>query len=520
MKKLISLLLVVALAFCVFALVACTEPCTEHIDVNPKDGKCDNCGKDMPAFTEHIDVNPKDGKCDKCGADVQTEPTKETLNAESLVKGVWQSPVYGDATHQLQDYIAFHDNGIFFNDRKGAFQPIAGNWTYSAADAGTKATIVHFEKPEGATEEVDQSYDIDVEGWVTLKTFAGEPIVCTHDGVDYFTDGKYPIAFDSEFNQYTIYGLTYRDFKCYHVADKAHSFDDETLIVVDEFVSSESDQMSVKIGHNGKFEDIVTVNEQGKPVYYEGNWTYNEQTKTYTLTSEKGTATLVVSEDGATATYKRGSAQEITLLNKASVKETSKVFQGEVATGVMGEIRLYEDGSCDLVVAGNPRFKDGTWSVSGGVYTVKFNELPTALTSTTNGDDLAVITLNMGSGEISFVEVKDREAQIRFTGHNPMVPGVVEIDTEILLYNDNSATLKTTITTGAKVDEEGTWTLNPDYSMTITIPVEDGEDRVFTATYDGEAKTYKFVYSFEMQGQSGPTTVSVNMTRVEDGPAE
>ena len=69
-RKLIALLLVVCLVV-TSLLVACKPTCNICVDFNG-DGKCDNCGNDMPekpSCTEHVDFN-NDGKCDNCGADV------------------------------------------------------------------------------------------------------------------------------------------------------------------------------------------------------------------------------------------------------------------------------------------------------------------------------------------------------------------------------------------------------------------------------------------------------------------
>ena len=65
MKKL--LILILALALC-FALAACgggNSPCTEHVDKN-NDGKCCFCGTDVAIVCEkHIDKE-LNGKCDVC----------------------------------------------------------------------------------------------------------------------------------------------------------------------------------------------------------------------------------------------------------------------------------------------------------------------------------------------------------------------------------------------------------------------------------------------------------------------
>ena len=62
MKKIIALLLALT---CAFALFACGA-CTEHVDADPKDAKCDVCGAAVACDT-CVDADPKDAKCDVCG---------------------------------------------------------------------------------------------------------------------------------------------------------------------------------------------------------------------------------------------------------------------------------------------------------------------------------------------------------------------------------------------------------------------------------------------------------------------
>lgn len=80
--KILSLLLVLMLA--VGMLASCMDnndpphgEC-EHVDVNPKDGKCDKCGQKMSSSGKHTHVDADgDGKCDKCGkkmSEVENDP--------------------------------------------------------------------------------------------------------------------------------------------------------------------------------------------------------------------------------------------------------------------------------------------------------------------------------------------------------------------------------------------------------------------------------------------------------------
>ncbi len=66
LKKITALLLALTLSvLAVFAFTACGDAsCTEHVDNDPKDAKCDNCGGAVDCG-DHIDADV-DGNCDYC----------------------------------------------------------------------------------------------------------------------------------------------------------------------------------------------------------------------------------------------------------------------------------------------------------------------------------------------------------------------------------------------------------------------------------------------------------------------
>ncbi len=86
MKKLLSLLLVLAMMTAMFA--ACTpEECTNHADTDV-DGVCDNCGADVPIpCDQHVDEDINN-VCDSCGAQLTSDLTKVLgLKLMKAVKG-------------------------------------------------------------------------------------------------------------------------------------------------------------------------------------------------------------------------------------------------------------------------------------------------------------------------------------------------------------------------------------------------------------------------------------------------
>ena len=65
-KKITALLLALVLSFAVMlSFASCGDPeCAEHVDSDPKDAKCDNCGKAVDC-DEHVDADVN-GNCDYC----------------------------------------------------------------------------------------------------------------------------------------------------------------------------------------------------------------------------------------------------------------------------------------------------------------------------------------------------------------------------------------------------------------------------------------------------------------------
>ena len=66
LKKITALLLALTLSvLAMFAFTSCGDAsCTEHVDSDPKDSKCDNCGKAVDC-DDHVDADVN-GKCDYC----------------------------------------------------------------------------------------------------------------------------------------------------------------------------------------------------------------------------------------------------------------------------------------------------------------------------------------------------------------------------------------------------------------------------------------------------------------------
>lgn len=465
MKKVLATILSLALATSVgVALVACGG---------------DNNKPNGTTCTQHVDTNPKDGKCDNCGKAMSNEPGKTVLSEAELLKGVWETPQYGDASHALKDYVAFHEGGIFYWRAQGDKNPSAGNYTFTLETGNVTNTI----DPSNG-----DAYTINVEGWVTLTTFKGEPVVPTGDT---FQDGKYPIAYDADEKQYVLFGIHYGDMRFTHVPDRTHSYDDEDPITIASYSAAGSTVQKVELGHNGKYTDMATGD------YYEGSWSYNATTKTYTLTDDDGsTATIVESANGAFGAYKRGET-ELELNNDDFKAETILKFEGSLAAagGASCELLVYNNNKYDLYVNGSLNANgSGTWTKDGDNYVFA----STAVNATTVYEGGKYSVTVMGS---TLEEVKAAAAVFTLGGTITITPEI-SATVEAVLYDDGSAVITTSAAViGVSVEETGTYT-NDGNSIKITIPVEDGDDKEFTATNTNGAYAFKYAVTLQVGANS------------------
>ena len=514
---------------------------------------------------------------------------------ESIVKGAWESEVYGDESHVLQDDVVFHDDGIFYTTSFGGANQAAGYWTLTEEEKA----LTYYADYE-LTDDDAETYTFPA--YVTLTKFNGDPYTTNDEVMDEFKEqGIYGIKDD------VLYGVMYQAMRFYHKPNKTVN---EIAITVDSFFNGE-EAYSLDFGHNGKYEDFITGE------LYSGTWKYNSATRTYTLTDTTGggTATVVVSEDGNTAVYKRGD-QEITITNINQAVPVVATFEGTA-----GKILLYVDNTCTVTIFGTKI--EGTWSVEGGVYTLDLGERGKLVSEVNENGFLQFVHPQAGSfvivakqmrlvgkflvfsvpgeepgttyevygdievffytnGKVDFHSVADltdsgmgvveydesgtwvlnedetitvtisadktytmsknadgkyvlsgyktslrgvskdaddlvqttiANPQVIFKGEGSMAGGAVSLSTTITLFDDGSATFVTE-TSGyvtTTIAELGTWELNTTtYQMIITIPVADGDDRVFIAAPVDQQGTYKFTYSFVMNG----STVEVEMTKV------
>ena len=120
-----------------------------------------------------------------------------------------------------------------------------------------------------------------------------------------------------------------------------------------EAVSPDDETCTVKLNHNGTYEDMIDV-------LVEGTWTMGEDGKTYTLTPDSDSdtgATLVVSDDGSSATYTPDGGTAVTLTIDTS-KPVAVVFetvipadQNGIGQDVDCWINCYNDNTCELYIS-------------------------------------------------------------------------------------------------------------------------------------------------------------------------
>lgn len=92
MKKIVALILTIAIVCtCLFALTACNNVC-EHIDENG-DCKCDKCGAQL----QHVDADG-DGICDKCGS-----PAESKIEVDASLIGTYDITMWVSETVKRAD---------------------------------------------------------------------------------------------------------------------------------------------------------------------------------------------------------------------------------------------------------------------------------------------------------------------------------------------------------------------------------------------------------------------------------
>lgn len=463
-----------------------------------------NGSEDPPetTHTQHVDAD-SDGKCDECGEAMQPEtPEPEEL---ALTDGIYIcDPIdMGSGRGNAYNYIRFHEDGIFYYAQMANSSTPGGGLGQEAGYYEVVEEELTFEDKTDESQTVERTAG----SYIVLTNFDGTPcnIRAVNSGAT--MTNQIPLYEDA------LYGIWYDNMIYRHDGDPDFTPDQETLVAVAEFIDPSNSFNTISIGHNGSFDNNISFDE--------GEWSYNETTRTYTLTGAYGTATLVVSEDGYSATYTSGdTVKELASPSALEVVDeftgsftVSGFFPGETTATFYANGRVAFATSIDMSGAGMgvvEDSEDGTWTETDGVYTI-VTEKGTITSTEKEGVLGFTYSFDMaGSTGISTYIVEMTQAiETTFTGAftvSDFFPGT----TTATFYFGGRVVFNTSIDmSGAGMgvipyNETGSWT---EADGVYTIVTEKG-----TITTSGAAGSMTFTYSFDMAGSTGTSTYTVEMT--------
>ncbi|MCI8711188.1 MAG: hypothetical protein HFH23_02680 [Ruminococcus sp.] len=204
---------------------------------------------------------------------------------------------------------------------------------------------------------------------VTFYDFNGNEIgKCGYDGDVLYNNGDEKLtAVSAGANMY---------YKEAVDGDYAETFEGELGQTYLSYVSDADATCTVKLGHNGRYEDLVDM-------MVEGEWTMAETADGYefTLTPDMDgdtAAVLAVSKDQMTATYTPDGGEAVAMTCTSKEAQAAATFVGEgpeVMEGTKCTVTLYlYDDNTAKVTLGIPgtemEVEAGTWEAAGSDYTV------------------------------------------------------------------------------------------------------------------------------------------------------
>lgn len=435
-KLLIAMLLALSMAFGAVAFVA-----------------CDN-GEEPPetTHTEHIDADG-DGKCDECGTDMGGEPV--TPGKLTLTDGIYIcDPIdMGSGRGNAYNYIRFHENGIFYYAQMANSSTPGGGL---GQEAGYYEVIEEDLTFEDKTDE-SQTVERTAESYIVLTNFDGTPCNIRAVNSGETMTNEIPLYEDA------LYGIWYDNMIYRHDGDPDFTIDQETLIAVAEFVDPSNSFNTVSVGHNGRFDDNIAFDE--------GEWSYDEATRTYTLTGEYDTATLVVSEDGTVAVYTCG---ETTMtLNNTDAPQSGEVTAAvEVSDATnMFTLGFYNDGSYAVTAS----FGGQTMEMTSGNWSLTIPTLTLDETDYTMSSDGITVSLTLktsqGEGEYTFALTREQLielSEVEIISPEPEIETLVQQADEtgmmtLSFYNDGTYDVVAGVSGQTQTMQEGEWSLNIPY---------------------------------------------------------
>ena len=289
----------------------------------------------------------------------------------------------------------------------------------------------------------------------------------------------------------------------YEVVNESISFYDTTgteqtadyYILCYNFDGTEYGIHQSNVGEDGtapEYDNIIPV--KGDAIY--GVW-YNNMLYSHVVDHADFTVDAEIAKEVANFVKEAGSTESLILKHNGTFEDLVNVTGGE--------------------------YYEGNWTLENGVYTLTDNTTSKTATLTIAEDNNTAVYVDFNGNTLNLlnsaapVTPSEGVLQVMFKGEfavNGMFPGT----TIASLYDNGVAKLETKIDMNlagmgvVELAEEGTWELTADYQMVITIPA-GGESKVFTAAPVDAQGTYKFTYSFSMQGSTGMQTYEVEMTK-------
>lgn len=379
----------------------------------------------------------------------------------------------GSGRGNAYNYMRFHEDGIFYYGQMAQPSTAGGGMSAAGYWKTVEESYTFYNGVAVSDKEITVG-EMTVSSYIELTNFDGTPYNNHQTNGDAGNnaspvyDNKYPMMND------VLLGVWYADLAYTHDVDnETYTIDKETAIEVAYFVKTPGESDGLILNHTGAFEDLVSSEED----IYEGSWSCNVATRTYTLKDGNKTATLVVSEDGMTAEYTdfTGTKQNLYSVNYTEgVKEVLKVTANSFFN-----LSFYNDGTYKVwaeMGGQTSEFTTGKWSLT--IPTLKIDT--TDYTMTADGVSLSfTVTTSNGDTPLSFALSRDQLvalSQVTIIEAKPIVE-VTSAFFKLGFYADGTYKVIAEMGTTVQEMKTGTWSL--------TIPTLTVDEANYTMSADG-----------------------------------
>lgn len=401
------------------------------------------------------------------GDDSSTEITEEYL-----CTGIWETVVSNDPSGR-SNYLAFHEDGIFYHALLDNSMSTAGYWELVTEEIEVKVY---------ASQVVD-SYDD-----YTAATASAYLVLTNFDGSEYGNSD------DSEDNIYPIYEdaiwRPWYDTLAYeHNTDSDHTSADETAVEIVKFVKEDAVSEGITIAHNG-----ATV-EVGDDFIEGASWTYDSSTNTYTITLDEGTATLTVSDDGLTAVYTSVDGTQISLVDPDSLSGVTTLVSVADTDGIY-TLTFYSDGTYEMAY-GSSTMLSGTWSwtdpcylyLDDTMYQVTSSPYDLVVEFSSSSGTTYSATFSLSADNMTALSTGEAEAQEVVALSDTNMGGMYT-----LTFMDDG-TYAMTMVYGTVVEGEWSWTSPCYLYLDETANMVTGTPFTLTVSFTSGETTYEVTFS-------------------------